>query len=154
MASAHPPLLPDAAQQTDAGRTGQYHTPVHTIQSHDKGVSAVCELDKYHYCWVVLECSIHSKICFFVIFMIILCILLYLDLLISVCRFGEDSMEVMESLNFLFRKFHQLNISNEEYCCLKTIMFLNRGNTHEFTYYLSQYCCTVFLACLVQMHVM
>lgn len=40
--------------------------------------------------------------------------------------FGEDSMEVMESLNFLFRKFHQLNISNEEYSCLKTIMFLNR----------------------------
>ncbi|KAI7795879.1 nuclear receptor subfamily 6 group A member 1-B [Triplophysa rosa] len=40
--------------------------------------------------------------------------------------FGEDSMEVTESLNFLFRKFHQLNISNVEYCCLKTIMFLNR----------------------------
>ncbi|XP_016127924.1 nuclear receptor subfamily 6 group A member 1-B-like [Sinocyclocheilus grahami] len=43
--------------------------------------------------------------------------------------FGEDAMEVMESLNFLFRKFHQLNISNEEYSCLKTITLLNQGNT-------------------------
>lgn len=59
-----------------------------------------------------------------------LSVLLYLYILLPVCRFGEDSMEVMESLNFLFRKFHQLNISNEEYCCLKTIMFLNRGNTY------------------------
>uniref|UniRef100_A0A673H3T8 Nuclear receptor subfamily 6 group A member 1-B n=1 Tax=Sinocyclocheilus rhinocerous TaxID=307959 RepID=A0A673H3T8_9TELE len=40
--------------------------------------------------------------------------------------FGEDAMEVMESLNFLFRKFHQLNISNEEYSCLKTITLLNQ----------------------------
>ncbi|XP_058613147.1 nuclear receptor subfamily 6 group A member 1-B isoform X2 [Onychostoma macrolepis] len=40
--------------------------------------------------------------------------------------FGEDGMEVMESLNFLFRKFHQLNVSNEEYSCLKTITLLNQ----------------------------
>ncbi|XP_016308306.1 nuclear receptor subfamily 6 group A member 1-B [Sinocyclocheilus anshuiensis] len=40
--------------------------------------------------------------------------------------FGEDAMEVMESLNFLFRKFHQLNISNEEYSCLKTITLLSQ----------------------------
>uniref|UniRef100_A0A671LKV8 Nuclear receptor subfamily 6 group A member 1-B-like n=1 Tax=Sinocyclocheilus anshuiensis TaxID=1608454 RepID=A0A671LKV8_9TELE len=40
--------------------------------------------------------------------------------------FGEDAMEVMESLNFLFRKFHQLNISIEEYSCLKTITLLNQ----------------------------
>ncbi|NP_001028892.1 nuclear receptor subfamily 6 group A member 1-B [Danio rerio] len=44
-------------------------------------------------------------------------------------RFGEDAMEVMESLNFLFRKFHQLNISNEEYSCLKTITLLNQETT-------------------------
>ncbi|XP_026052497.1 nuclear receptor subfamily 6 group A member 1-B-like isoform X2 [Carassius auratus] len=41
-------------------------------------------------------------------------------------EFGEDAMEVMESLNFLFRKFHQLNISHEEYSCLKTITLLNQ----------------------------
>uniref|UniRef100_A0A8C1TCC7 Nuclear receptor subfamily 6, group A, member 1b n=1 Tax=Cyprinus carpio TaxID=7962 RepID=A0A8C1TCC7_CYPCA len=40
--------------------------------------------------------------------------------------FGEGAMEVMESLNFLFRKFHQLNISSEEYSCLKTITLLNQ----------------------------
>ncbi|XP_051960059.1 nuclear receptor subfamily 6 group A member 1-B [Xyrauchen texanus] len=40
--------------------------------------------------------------------------------------FGEDAMVVMESLNFIFRKFHQLNISNEEYSCLKTITLLNQ----------------------------
>uniref|UniRef100_A0A673HG56 Nuclear receptor subfamily 6 group A member 1-B-like n=1 Tax=Sinocyclocheilus rhinocerous TaxID=307959 RepID=A0A673HG56_9TELE len=40
--------------------------------------------------------------------------------------FGEDAMEVMESFNFLFRKFHQLNISSEEYSCLKTITLLNQ----------------------------
>ncbi|XP_059381497.1 nuclear receptor subfamily 6 group A member 1-B-like [Carassius carassius] len=41
-------------------------------------------------------------------------------------EFGEDAMEVMGSLNFLFRKFHQLNISHEEYSCLKTITLLNQ----------------------------
>ncbi|XP_012695297.2 nuclear receptor subfamily 6 group A member 1-A isoform X2 [Clupea harengus] len=40
--------------------------------------------------------------------------------------FGEDSMEVMERLICLFRKFHQLKISNEEYACLKAINFLNQ----------------------------
>ncbi|XP_048022524.1 nuclear receptor subfamily 6 group A member 1-B [Megalobrama amblycephala] len=40
--------------------------------------------------------------------------------------FGEDAMEVMESLNFLFRKFHQLSISNEEFSCLKTVTLLNQ----------------------------
>uniref|UniRef100_A0A672PAK8 Nuclear receptor subfamily 6 group A member 1-B-like n=1 Tax=Sinocyclocheilus grahami TaxID=75366 RepID=A0A672PAK8_SINGR len=46
--------------------------------------------------------------------------------------FGEDAMEVMESLNFLFRKFHQLNISNEEYSCLKTItLFVCNTSTLE-----------------------
>uniref|UniRef100_A0A8C2CQF6 Nuclear receptor subfamily 6, group A, member 1b n=1 Tax=Cyprinus carpio TaxID=7962 RepID=A0A8C2CQF6_CYPCA len=44
----------------------------------------------------------------------------------SLTLFGEDAMEVMESLNFLFRKFQQLNISNEEYSCLKTITLLNQ----------------------------
>lgn len=36
-------------------------------------------------------------------------------------------MEVMERLIYLFRKFHQLKISNEEYACMKTINFLNQG---------------------------
>lgn len=37
-------------------------------------------------------------------------------------------MEVMERLIYLFRKFHQLKISNEEYACMKAINFLNQGN--------------------------
>lgn len=41
--------------------------------------------------------------------------------------FSEDGMEVMERLIYLFRKFHQLKISNEEYACMKTINFLNQG---------------------------
>ncbi len=56
-----------------------------------------------------------------------------MNVYMCVSRFGEDAMEVMESLNFLFRKFHQLNISNEEYSCLKTITLLNQGNTHTYT---------------------
>ena len=42
--------------------------------------------------------------------------------------FSEDGMEVMERLIYLFRKFHQLKISNEEYACMKAINFLNQGN--------------------------
>lgn len=34
----------------------------------------------------------------------------------------------MERLIILFRKLHQLKISNEEYACMKTINFLNQGN--------------------------
>lgn len=41
--------------------------------------------------------------------------------------FSEDGMEVMERLIYLFRKFHQLKISNEEYACMKAINFLNQG---------------------------
>ncbi|XP_051955740.1 nuclear receptor subfamily 6 group A member 1-B-like isoform X2 [Xyrauchen texanus] len=40
--------------------------------------------------------------------------------------FGEDAMEVMESLSFLFHKFHHVNLSHEEYSCLKTITLLNQ----------------------------
>ncbi|KAJ8388771.1 hypothetical protein AAFF_G00130040 [Aldrovandia affinis] len=40
--------------------------------------------------------------------------------------FSEDGMEVMERLIYLFRKFHQLKISNEEYACMKAINFLNQ----------------------------
>ncbi|XP_039902424.1 nuclear receptor subfamily 6 group A member 1-A-like isoform X2 [Simochromis diagramma] len=40
--------------------------------------------------------------------------------------FSEDGMEVMERLIILFRKLHQLKISNEEYACMKTINFLNQ----------------------------
>jgi germ cell nuclear factor len=36
-------------------------------------------------------------------------------------------MEVMERLIYLFRKFHQLKVSNEEYACMKAINFLNQG---------------------------
>ncbi|CAH2315810.1 nuclear receptor subfamily 6 group A member 1 isoform X2 [Pelobates cultripes] len=41
-------------------------------------------------------------------------------------RFSEDSMEVMERLIYLYRKFSQLKISNEEYVCMKTVNFLNQ----------------------------
>ncbi|XP_050972598.1 nuclear receptor subfamily 6 group A member 1-A isoform X1 [Labeo rohita] len=40
--------------------------------------------------------------------------------------FSEDGMEVMEKLIYLFRKFHQLKVSNEEYACMKAINFLNQ----------------------------
>ncbi|XP_029115569.1 nuclear receptor subfamily 6 group A member 1-A [Scleropages formosus] len=40
--------------------------------------------------------------------------------------FSEDGMEVMERLIYLFRKIHQLKISNEEYACMKAINFLNQ----------------------------
>ncbi|XP_035236002.1 nuclear receptor subfamily 6 group A member 1-A isoform X1 [Anguilla rostrata] len=40
--------------------------------------------------------------------------------------FSEDGMEVMERLIYLFRKFHQLKVSNEEYACMKAINFLNQ----------------------------
>ncbi|XP_023696463.1 nuclear receptor subfamily 6 group A member 1-A isoform X3 [Paramormyrops kingsleyae] len=40
--------------------------------------------------------------------------------------FSEDSMEVMERLIYLFRKFHQLKISSEEYVCMKAVNFLNQ----------------------------
>jgi len=59
--------------------------------------------------------------------------MILLNVCMCECRFGEDAMEVMESLNFLFRKFHQLNISNEEFSCLKTVTLLNHGNTHIHT---------------------
>ncbi|MGH0116057.1 UNVERIFIED_CONTAM: hypothetical protein FKN15_023090 [Acipenser sinensis] len=42
-------------------------------------------------------------------------------------RFSEDGMEVMEHLIYLFRKFNQLKVSNEEYACMKAINFLNQG---------------------------
>uniref|UniRef100_H3BH35 Nuclear receptor subfamily 6 group A member 1 n=1 Tax=Latimeria chalumnae TaxID=7897 RepID=H3BH35_LATCH len=41
-------------------------------------------------------------------------------------RFSEDGMEVIERLIYLFRKFHQLKVSNEEYACMKAINFLNQ----------------------------
>ncbi|XP_048861268.1 nuclear receptor subfamily 6 group A member 1-A isoform X1 [Brienomyrus brachyistius] len=40
--------------------------------------------------------------------------------------FSEDSMEVMERLIYLFRKFHQLKVSSEEYVCMKAVNFLNQ----------------------------
>lgn len=33
----------------------------------------------------------------------------------------------MERLIYLFRKFNQLKVSNEEYACMKAINFLNQG---------------------------
>jgi len=57
---------------------------------------------------------------------------IYLQNILSLCvlsiSFSEDGMEVMERLIYLFRKFHQLKISNEEYACMKAINFLNQGN--------------------------
>lgn len=50
------------------------------------------------------------------------------------CSFCEDGMDMMERLVHLFRKFHQLKISNEEYVCMKAINFLNQGkNANTFT---------------------
>ncbi|KAM3912381.1 nuclear receptor subfamily 6 group A member 1 isoform 1-T1 [Leptodactylus fuscus] len=40
--------------------------------------------------------------------------------------FSEESMEVMERLIYLFRKFGQLKVTNEEYVCMKVINFLNQ----------------------------
>uniref|UniRef100_A0A3P8YV16 Nuclear receptor subfamily 6 group A member 1 n=1 Tax=Esox lucius TaxID=8010 RepID=A0A3P8YV16_ESOLU len=40
--------------------------------------------------------------------------------------FSEDGIDVMERLIYLFRKFHQLKVSNEEYACMKAINFLNQ----------------------------
>lgn len=37
----------------------------------------------------------------------------------------------MERLIYLFRKFHQLKISNEEYACMKAINFLNQGDEEQ-----------------------
>lgn len=45
----------------------------------------------------------------------------------SLSRFSEEGMEVMERLIYLFRKFNQLKVSNEEYACMKAINFLNQG---------------------------
>lgn len=43
-------------------------------------------------------------------------------------------MDMMERLVHLFRKFHQLKISNEEYVCMKAINFLNQGKiSNSFT---------------------
>lgn len=36
-------------------------------------------------------------------------------------------MEVIERLIYLYHKFHQLKVSNEEYACMKAINFLNQG---------------------------
>lgn len=33
----------------------------------------------------------------------------------------------MERLIYLYRKFSQLKVSNEEYACMKAINFLNQG---------------------------
>ncbi|XP_053138115.1 nuclear receptor subfamily 6 group A member 1 isoform X2 [Hemicordylus capensis] len=41
-------------------------------------------------------------------------------------RFSEEAMEVMERLIYLYRKFSQLKVSNEEYACMKAINFLNQ----------------------------
>ncbi|XP_048368531.1 nuclear receptor subfamily 6 group A member 1 isoform X2 [Sphaerodactylus townsendi] len=41
-------------------------------------------------------------------------------------RFSEEGMEVMERLIYLYRKFNQLKVSNEEYACMKAINFLNQ----------------------------
>uniref|UniRef100_A0A8C5RX38 Nuclear receptor subfamily 6 group A member 1 n=1 Tax=Laticauda laticaudata TaxID=8630 RepID=A0A8C5RX38_LATLA len=40
--------------------------------------------------------------------------------------FSEEGMEVMERLIYLYRKFSQLKVSNEEYACMKAINFLNQ----------------------------
>ncbi|XP_077000754.1 nuclear receptor subfamily 6 group A member 1 isoform X2 [Tamandua tetradactyla] len=41
-------------------------------------------------------------------------------------RFSDDGMEVIERLIYLYHKFHQLKVSNEEYACMKAINFLNQ----------------------------
>nr|XP_054357509.1 nuclear receptor subfamily 6 group A member 1 isoform X3 [Pongo pygmaeus] len=42
-------------------------------------------------------------------------------------RFSDEGMEVIERLIYLYHKFHQLKVSNEEYACMKAINFLNQG---------------------------
>lgn len=49
-------------------------------------------------------------------------------------RFSEEGMEVMERLIYLFRKFNQLKVSNEEYACMKAINFLNQGGAAKARY--------------------
>lgn len=34
---------------------------------------------------------------------------------------------MIERLIYLYHKFHQLKVSNEEYACMKAINFLNQG---------------------------
>lgn len=46
-------------------------------------------------------------------------------------------MDMMERLVHLFRKFHQLKISNEEYVCMKAINFLNQGKNENVNSFLS-----------------
>ncbi|KAJ8792547.1 hypothetical protein J1605_019766 [Eschrichtius robustus] len=41
-------------------------------------------------------------------------------------RFSDEGMEVIERLIYLYHKFHQLKVSNEEYACMKAINFLNQ----------------------------
>uniref|UniRef100_A0A8C5QBX8 Nuclear receptor subfamily 6 group A member 1 n=1 Tax=Leptobrachium leishanense TaxID=445787 RepID=A0A8C5QBX8_9ANUR len=41
-------------------------------------------------------------------------------------RFSEESIEVMERLIYLYRKFSQLKVNNEEYACMKVVNFLNQ----------------------------
>lgn len=40
----------------------------------------------------------------------------------------------MERLIYLFRKFNQLKVSNEEYACMKAINFLNQGEAANSRY--------------------
>ncbi|XP_060269781.1 nuclear receptor subfamily 6 group A member 1 isoform X10 [Ovis aries] len=40
--------------------------------------------------------------------------------------FSDEGMEVIERLIYLYHKFHQLKVSNEEYACMKAINFLNQ----------------------------
>ncbi|XP_025050181.1 nuclear receptor subfamily 6 group A member 1 isoform X4 [Alligator sinensis] len=47
-------------------------------------------------------------------------------------RFSEEGMEVMERLIYLYRKFNQLKVSNEEYACMKAINFLNQVGVCNF----------------------
>lgn len=53
----------------------------------------------------------------------------YADVWSLSSRFSEEGMEVMERLIYLFRKFNQLKVSNEEYACMKAINFLNQGES-------------------------
>lgn len=49
------------------------------------------------------------------------------DLRCLLLRFSDEGMEVIERLIYLYHKFHQLKVSNEEYACMKAINFLNQG---------------------------
>lgn len=59
---------------------------------------------------------------------------------LSSARFSEDGMDVMERLIYLFRKFNQLKVSNEEYACMKAINFLTQGMSilHTFLKYVGK----------------